>query len=46
MESNPETVTLGENPSNLLSKKILCFILPLDVDLVQSFGWRKLWGLD
>lgn len=41
-----EIVLLGENLSNLLSQKILWFILCLDFELVQSFAWRKLWGLD
>lgn len=36
----------GENPSSLLSQKILCFILSLDFELLQGFRWRKLWGLD
>lgn len=52
VESNPEAglcqevVILAENPSNPLSQKILCFILPLDFELVQGFRWRKLRGLD
>lgn len=36
----------GENPSSLLSQKILFFILSLDFELLQGSRWRKLWGLD